>query len=187
VAYVPLAAMMIVGGLAAPRILHTVRPKPLTLVGMLFLTAGVAWLSRITATSGYASGALLPLLLLGVGLGLTIMPLNSILLTDVQHAQTGAASALQQMMLRIGASIGLVIMVAAGTKHSPGPHKAALPTPAGVAHSVSRAFDWATVFILLALVISALLLRSRPAETTESAPLSGTASRRTPDPATKGS
>jgi len=167
VAYVPLAAMMIVGGLAAPRILHHVAPKVLTLVGMLFLTAGVVWLSRITVTSSYRGSALVPLLLLGVGLGLTIMPLNSILLTDVRHSQTGAASALQQMMLRIGASIGLVIMVAAGTRHAAqhpagsAAHKA-LPTPAGVAHAVSRAFDCATVFILLALVIGAVMLRMRP-------------------------
>ena len=161
VAYVPLAAMMIVGGLAAPRILHTVRPKTLTLVGMLFLTAGVIWLSRISMSSTYTGAALLPLLLIGVGLGLTIMPLNSILLTDVLHAQAGAASALQQMMLRIGASIGLVIMVAAGTKHaSHEAGKKALPTPAGVAHAVSRAFECATVFIVLALIISAILLHS---------------------------
>lgn len=168
IGYLPLAAMMVLGGLAAPRILHVVQSKALTMIGMLCLTAGVVWLSRITVHSSYVGGVLFPLLLLGIGLGLTIMPLNAILLTDVPRRQAGAASALQQMMLRIGASIGLVIMVAAGTQH--GAPKTPAPTPAGIAHATATAFQTATVFIVIALIIAATVLRVRLDEPVTSTP-----------------
>jgi predicted MFS family arabinose efflux permease len=75
-AVLPLAATQIMSARTAPRLVSRLGPKPVTVTGTALITAAMAWLSRISAASGYVSSILGPLLLFGLGVGLCFMPLN---------------------------------------------------------------------------------------------------------------
>ncbi|WP_225102589.1 MFS transporter [Streptomyces sp. CoH27] len=165
-AFLPLAVLMVVSAVAAPRLLARLGARPLLVVGAAVLGAGTFWFSRITEHTGYASGLAVPLVLVGLGLGLTIMPLNSIILAGVSRGEAGAASGLQQAMLRVGASLGLALLVTAGGGGS-GAHPHRVPPPGAghraLVHSIETGFTVATGFVLCALVLGLLAFRNGPA------------------------
>ncbi|WP_432825290.1 MFS transporter [Dactylosporangium sp. CA-092794] len=124
--------------------------KPVTVVGTALITAGIAWLSFLDAGSGFAGGVLGPLVLIGAGIGLTFMPLNSIILANTPPKHTGAASGLLQAMQRVGASVGLAVLVAIAAQAD------------GQAEQAARAYQASTVLVGIALCI-ALFVITRPA------------------------
>jgi EmrB/QacA subfamily drug resistance transporter len=96
----------------APRLLARFGPKPVTATGTALITASMAWLTQLSATSTFAAGLLGPLLLIGTGVGPTFMPLNSIIIASVPPRDAGSASGLLQAMQRAGTSVGLAVLVA---------------------------------------------------------------------------
>lgn len=73
--------------------------------------ASDAWMSRLSADSGYLTGMFGPLVLLGLALGLVFMPLNSVILTDVPPQDAGAASGALQVVQQVGLAFGLSVLV----------------------------------------------------------------------------
>jgi EmrB/QacA subfamily drug resistance transporter len=161
VAFLPLAVMMIVSAVAAPRLLARLGARPLLTGGALVLGGGTMWFSTLTATTPYATGLAAPLVLVGLGLGLTIMPLNSIILSGVSRGDTGVASGLQQAMLRIGASLGLAILVTAGSGGGHGARGAHTAGPGPLLHSIDVGFTISTGFVACALILGVLAFRGR--------------------------
>jgi EmrB/QacA subfamily drug resistance transporter len=60
-AFLPVSAVIIVGAQLVARLLPTVGPKRFMVAGALLATGGLAWLSRITVSSGYLDGLLGPI------------------------------------------------------------------------------------------------------------------------------
>ncbi len=107
----------------APRAQARFGPKRTAVAGLALNTAGILWLSRIDAGSGYADGLLGPLVLMGVGVGLTMMQLTTLILSGVEPADAGSASGLLQTMQYVGGSLGVSVLVSvfdAGLRHSAG-------------------------------------------------------------------
>ncbi|MFD7735131.1 MFS transporter [Kitasatospora phosalacinea] len=162
-AFLPLAVLMVVSAVAAPRVLARFGARPLLVGGALVLGAGTFWFSRTGEHTGYLEGLAAPLVLVGLGLGLTVMPLNAIILTGVSRGETGAASGLQQAMLRIGASLGLAVLVSAGGRSGAGGHGAAPKAGhAALVHSIETGFTIATGFVACALVLALVAFRKGP-------------------------
>ena len=78
----------------------------------------MAWLSQITADSGYLAGVLGPMVLfgigIGIGIGLCFMPLNMIIIAGVLGSDSRAVSGLLQTMQRIGGSVGVAVSCSVG-------------------------------------------------------------------------
>ncbi len=79
-------------------------------VGPLLAAGGMFWLSRITEHSTYAGGLLGPMMLTGLGMGLTFVPLSLVALAKVPNKDTGVASSLLNTGQQVGGSIGLAIL-----------------------------------------------------------------------------
>jgi EmrB/QacA subfamily drug resistance transporter len=94
-----------------PTIAARFGPKPVLVVGVALVTAGMAWLSSVSASTGYLSGLLGPMLLLGVGIGCGTMPLNMIVLASVRPEESGIAAGMQQTMQWVGGALGMSILV----------------------------------------------------------------------------
>jgi predicted MFS family arabinose efflux permease len=97
-----------------PRLIARFAPKRIVLVGGVLSTAGMAWLTGVSASTGYVSGLLGPSVLLGIGIGCSVVPLNVIVLGSVPAPDAGAASGIQQTMQWVGGSLGLAVLVTAG-------------------------------------------------------------------------
>ncbi|MFJ2477844.1 MFS transporter [Streptomyces sp. NPDC087659] len=76
-------------------------------VGLLFLAAGLAWLSRTPADGTFPVDLLGPTLLIGTGLGVAFVRLTAMASTGVTAADNGLAGGLVNATRQIGGAVGL--------------------------------------------------------------------------------
>ncbi|MGW2592316.1 MFS transporter [Streptomyces sp. NPDC001515] len=155
-AFLPMALGMFGMSRLTPKLLPRLGARPLIVSGITLVVAGAVWLSRLEATTAYAPHLAGPMVLLGIGIGAFLMPLNSLILSGVAPQQAGAAAGVMQTMQQVGGSLGLAVLVTVyGTTLA---HSGA-PAEEAVAHSMANAFIGATVFSALALVLVSVAIR----------------------------
>jgi hypothetical protein len=148
-------------------------------VGPLLAAGGMFWLSRISEASTYAGGLLGPLMVTGLGMGLTFVPLSLVALAKVPDKDTGVASSLLNTGQQVGGSIGLAILgtvawsaVASNTKSAitatHGAHlSAAAQTALGnhaLAHGFGLGYLASAGISVLALIIALVMIRVRKSD-----------------------
>jgi EmrB/QacA subfamily drug resistance transporter len=138
--FLPLAVALFTVTRLIPRLLPRFGARRLVVTGMLLLTAGLIWLSQVSAHSGYAAAILAPMVLFGLGAGLGASPLNVLIMSAVPPRDAGAASGALQTAQQIGGGLGLAILVTA-------------------THTVDAAFTAAAVFTAAAALVGGLILR----------------------------
>ena len=155
-AYLPLALTQLVTLRVTPRLLARFGPRWLVTIGVALSAASTGWLSLLTPTTGYATGVLGPMVLLGAGVGLAFMPLNMIIVTGA-GADSGAASGLLQTLQNVGGAVGLAVLVTVFDHSTAG---AAL-TPATLTHGATAGFRAAAAIALVTAVVAAVGGRPR--------------------------
>lgn len=154
-AFLPMTLAMFTVVRFVPRLLARFGAKPVLLTGMTLLVAAAGWLWRLQPGDGYAAGLLGPLLLMGVGVGLSFMPLNATILAGIEPREAGAASGLLQTLQWLGGTLGLSILVTVfgmATRHTTGSPSEIL------VHGSARAFGVGALIALTALVVSAFAI-----------------------------
>jgi MFS family permease len=164
VAFLPMVAtLMISATVSTSVLLPKFGPKPLVSLGMLISAGGMLWFSGIETTSTYADGLLLPLMVFGVGIGLSMAPAISVATLGVEVHDAGVASAAVNTAQQIGGSIGTALLstLAANAATSFMTGKAPTPRLAAEAavHSYSTAFAWAAGIYAFGAIVCGLLLR----------------------------
>jgi EmrB/QacA subfamily drug resistance transporter len=162
-AFLPMTVVLFTTVRLVPRLLPRLGAKPLILTGTTLLVGASVWLWRLRPDDGYAAGLLGPLLLVGMGVGLSLMPLNATILARVQPREAGAASGLLQTLQWLGGTLGLSVLVTVfgtATRHASG-------TPAAILTAGSaRAFGVGALIALTALLVTAFVIRSNRPRTT---------------------
>ena len=74
--------------------------------GLISITAALILLSRLPAQTSYLPGIFVPFTLLGLGAGLSFLPLTTIAMADVPIGDAGLASGIVNASLQISAAIG---------------------------------------------------------------------------------
>jgi predicted MFS family arabinose efflux permease len=170
-AFLPMTgALFAVSRLAAP-LVPRFGAKNLRVAGLIPSVAGMAWLSQLSASSTYASGVLGPMLLLGVGMGITFVPLTLTSLAGVAPEDSGAAASMVNVMQQVGGALGLAILVTVfgSASRSAARHPLAHAGPVAQAHHIlthgmATAFMVSAAFDLCALLVVVLAIRmKRPA------------------------
>jgi EmrB/QacA subfamily drug resistance transporter len=179
IAYLPLVAAIMTGSGLSSQLVARVGARPLMTVGPLFVAGGTFWLSRISETSTYAGGLLGPLMLTGLGMGLTFVPLSLVALTKVPHKDTGAAASLLNTGQQVGGAIGLAILgtvawsaVASNTRSAiAASHGAHLPAAAqtalgshALAYGFGRGYLVAAGIAILAVIIALVMIRVKKSD-----------------------
>jgi hypothetical protein len=126
------------------------------------LVAGAdAWLTQLSAASAYVSSLVGPMILLGIGIGCSFLPLQTLILSGVARHESGAAAGLLQTMQQVGGSLGLAILVTVFGRASR--EAAAQPLVAAsrqmhvhhiFAHGVASAFSVGTCFAACTLLVA---------------------------------
>src|ERR1700727_2571885 len=83
VSYLPMVGMIVVGAAISSQLVARIGARPLITGGPLLAAVGMLWLSRVTEHSSYAGGLLGPMMLTGLGMGLTFVPLSLVALAKV--------------------------------------------------------------------------------------------------------
>jgi predicted MFS family arabinose efflux permease len=168
--FIPLTAALFATSRLAPRLVPRFGPKPLMVAGLVPVVGGMAWLSQLSSATSYFPGLLIPMLLLGTGMGIVFVPLTMASLAGVPPQDSGAAASMVNVMQQVGGALGLSVLVTVfGTaSRAAADHPVASASPVAqahdiLAHGMAASFTTAAVFDAVALLVVAALIRiSRP-------------------------
>lgn len=111
-ALLPITVIMLALSAQAGALAQRIGPRwPMT-IGPLVVGAGLALLSRVEAGSGYATGVLPGVLVLGLGLALTVAPLTAAVLAAVDDHHAGVGSAINNAAARIASLLAIAVLPA---------------------------------------------------------------------------
>jgi EmrB/QacA subfamily drug resistance transporter len=155
-AFLPMAAGMFVMTRVIPYLLPRLGPKPLAVTGSSLMIVGLAWLTQLSPTSGYATALLGPMLLMGLGGGLGFVPLTPVIMATVPPQDAGAAGGVLQTMQQTGSALGLAVLVTVfstamrhASPHGPGAAQHALVSGMTAAFTVSALIAAGTFVVAL--------------------------------------
>jgi EmrB/QacA subfamily drug resistance transporter len=167
-AFLPMTVVMFAMVQVVPRLVPRVGTARLLAAGVLVALVAMAWLSRISAGTQYFPQIALPLVLLGLGVGIAMIPLTSRGIAGVEPSDSGAASGLVNVFHQVGGALGLAILVTVFTTASRGAahHTLAVGSTGSqagqvLAHGVAAALTGSTVFLALALVVVVAMVPRR--------------------------
>ncbi|WP_210593049.1 MFS transporter [Streptomyces sp. GESEQ-35] len=177
-AFLPMVgALMLTSTLASTVLIPRIGPKAVVPLGMGLAAAGMAWLTGLGLSSGYATDILPPLVVAGLGLGLVMAPAMSLATEGVSAEDAGVASAAVNTMQQVGGSLGTALLntlsTSAVTDYLTGrnPKDPAVVAQAGL-EGYSTAYWWSAAFFAAGLVISVILYRRGvPAQDPGAAPV----------------
>jgi EmrB/QacA subfamily drug resistance transporter len=147
-AFLPATLPNFAAAIAVPRLTRRLGNGRVLATGLTLALAGMAWLSRASVDSLYLSGVALPMVLIGLGQGLTLGPLTVAGVAGVDAQDAGAASGAVNVAHQLGGSLGLsvliVVFAAAGTH--------VLDGRALLAQRISSALGAGTAMLVLSLL-----------------------------------
>jgi len=169
VGFLPLTVVIGGSAIGTSRLVGRVGTRLPSTLGPLLMAGGLFWLSRITAGTGYV-GVLAPMLLVGLGMGQTFVPLTLAAVSGVRREETGLASALLNTGQQVGGAVGLAVLgtIASSTIRSQTqqlattvhgrltPHLIDVATASGYAH----AFMASSVIAVGAFFVALLVIRA---------------------------
>ena len=171
VAFLPMTLSIFAVSRAVPRFIPRLGPQRILVGGAALVVIATVWFTQISITTPYAPALVVPMILLGAGVGSSFLPLSIIVLSGVPGREAGAASGMLQTVQQVGGALGLSILVTAfGTAIRAVPvHALVSAAPAlrpeiVFTHGVTSVFVLAAVFAVLSLANGLFVLRS-PSQT----------------------
>ncbi|WP_432157559.1 MFS transporter [Streptomyces sp. bgisy153] len=170
-AFLPLTVAIVIGSTQiSARLLSRVQPRMLMAPGMVLAAGGMLLLTRMTVDSSYTTDILPALILMGLGMGLTFMPVFSTATVGVAPQDSGVTSATVNTSQQVGGSIGTALLNTIATTSSSAYIAAHLSNPArkaqvvaeGTVHGYTVAIWWAAGIMLLAGVVAATMVTAKP-------------------------
>lgn len=158
--YLPLALAIIGSAGIASQLVTRVGFKPTLIAGLLFVTAGLLWFSRVSAPGGSFVGDVLgPSVLAAIGLGLSFVTVTIAAVTATKPNEAGLASGLINTAQQVGGALGLAILATVANSRtkdilSGGQHHAAIALTKGF----ERAFLVGAGFAFTGAILAAVLI-----------------------------
>jgi EmrB/QacA subfamily drug resistance transporter len=141
-------------------------PKIMVPVGMTILTTGMVLFTRSSIDSTYVGDILLPLIILGLGMGTTMPAAMQTATLGVDRQYAGVASAMVNTSQQVGGSIGVALLntlAATAATDYVANHQPA--SPAIVAEAAIQSYDtayfWSAAIFAFGAVVTGLLFRRR--------------------------
>ena len=185
-----LAFLPMVGVLMATAQLSTIvlvpriGSKTIVPVGLLLAATGMAWLTRLGLHSTYAAHVLPPLLVLGLGLGLSLPAAMSQSTLGVRMSDQGVASATMNTTQQIGGAISTALLNSLANAAAAAYVATHLTDPLLQANAAMRSYDtafwWSAGFFAVGAVVAALLFHRKGAQLVVSAPTTAPTTRVAP-------
>jgi EmrB/QacA subfamily drug resistance transporter len=167
VAFLPLMA---VNGLAATqlasRLMPHLRTRLLVVPGLLIAAVGVALLTRLTPDASYVTHVLPTEILLGLGLGIALVPCISTATNNAEPRDVGITSATTNTSQQIGASVGTALLntiAATATAAYLASHaRSAGSVAQATVHGFAAASWWAAGSLALGALVGGILIDAHP-------------------------
>jgi len=146
-ALLPFVATMVTVSQLAPRLLSRFGERLVGAVGLGLLATGLGWLSQLKPADSYVVGILGPIIVMGLGAGLTFAPVTGLVMAHAPEGQLGATSSVLQTMQQLGGSIGVAVLSTVFVSAA---------ASAGIAGGLTTAIVGGVVFVGVAFVLYAI-------------------------------
>jgi EmrB/QacA subfamily drug resistance transporter len=162
-AYLPLALFIIFSAGFASQLVTKLGFKPTLIIGLLFVTAGLAWFSQVSAQDGsYLGDVLFPSLLAAIGLGFSFVSVTIGAVTGTKPDEAGLASGLINTSQQVGGALGLAILSSLANSRTEDVFASGERNPAiALTEGFQTAFTVGAGFALTGAILAALLISSR--------------------------
>ncbi|HXJ66771.1 MAG TPA: MFS transporter, partial [Actinomycetota bacterium] len=165
-AFLPQTILIAVASQVAARLVTRFGPRRLLLAGAAFAAVGVALLTRISPASTFAADLLVPFLLIGIGMGISVTPATVAATGGVPPEDAGLASGLLNTSRFVGASIGLAVLSTVAASRTAAVLSGAIATPARQAAALTAGYTralWVAAALLVVAGIVVAVALPRPA------------------------
>jgi EmrB/QacA subfamily drug resistance transporter len=146
--------------LVTPRVVARIGPKNSLIAGLGFMAVALLVLTRAGQSAGYAPGPLLAFVLVGIGGGLTFVPLLTIAMSEVPPADAGIASGIVNVSMQVSAAIGLAVFGSIATSRTRDLVAQGDPSGQALLGGYHLVFSVAALLVVAALLLAVTLLRS---------------------------
>ncbi len=165
-AFLPVTAAIMFGAGAASGLVKKFSAKTIGAIGLTIATVGMWILTQVSADGSYVSDLLPGLLPLGLGMGMTFVPLTLIATTNVGDHDAGLASGLFNTSQQVGGALGLAILSTIAANETKGTLASLGHVPLAAEQAVALVDGWqaaflgGTIFMLAGLVFLVVRLRN---------------------------
>ena len=166
-AYLAVAGTAIVWSGVAGQLVTRVGVKPVMVVGMTMLTAGLLYFTQVSVGGSYVRDLLPGFLIIGVGIGFSFVPISIAALAGVKPAEAGLASGLINTSQQIGGALGIAALSTIATSHTTDSLGTGAALPDALVNGFHSAFVVGAVIAALGLVASLTLVRRDELEVAE--------------------
>ena len=159
VAYLAVAGTAIVWSAVAGQLVTRIGVKPVLVVGMAMLTAGLIYFTQVSVDGSYVGDLLPGFLIIGVGIGFSFVPIAIAALAGVRPAEAGLASGLINTSQQIGGALGIAVLSSIATSRAEDAVAGGAILPEALVDGFSSAFVVGAIFAGLGLVAALTLIR----------------------------
>src|SRR4051812_4890193 len=164
VAYLPFSFAIISSSGVASRVAARVGPKPVLVGGLLVAAVGFALFTRLQAHGDYAGTVLPAMLVMGIGLGMSFVPITIAATSGVAAEDSGLASGLLNTTQQVGGSLGLAVLSAVSTSRITSALEGGSTQAAALTHGFTGAFTLSGILCGVAAVLGLVVLPGRRRE-----------------------
>ena len=159
VAYLAVAGTAIVWSAVAAQLVTRVGVKPVLVVGMTALTAGLVYFTQVSVGGSYVGDLLPGFLVIGVGIGFSFVPISIAALAGVQPAEAGLASGLINTSQQIGGALGIAALSTVATTQTTDALATGSALPFALVDGFSASFTAGAVFAGVGILAALTLIR----------------------------
>jgi EmrB/QacA subfamily drug resistance transporter len=173
VAFVAITVTIVVGSNIGQSLTTRLGARPVLSAGLLLTAAGGALYAQMPADGHYFWNVFPGLILSGIGLAFSFVPVTIASLSGVQPADAGVASGLINTSRQIGGSVGLAAVTtiaATATSHYADSHAVAAFSGPALAHGFQVAFYALSGVALVGAAIAAAFVESKPKAASKATP-----------------
>jgi len=159
VAYLAVAGTAIVWSAVAAQLVTRIGVKPVLVVGMAMLTAGLLYFTQVSVDGSYVGDLLPGFLMVGVGIGFSFVPISIAALAGVTASEAGLASGLINTSQQIGGALGIAALSTIATSGATNSLANGAVLPQALVDGFSSAFLVGAIFAAFGLLAALTLIR----------------------------
>jgi EmrB/QacA subfamily drug resistance transporter len=164
VAYLAVAGTAIFWSALAAQLVTRIGVKPVLVVGMAALTAGLVYFTQVSVGGSYLGDLLPGFLLISVGLGFSFVPISIAALAGVEPAEAGLASGLINTSQQIGGALGIAALSSIATSTTSDEVSTGTAVPFALTDGFQAAFVAGGAVALVGVLVALFVVSRRDLE-----------------------
>jgi EmrB/QacA subfamily drug resistance transporter len=167
VGYLAVAGTAIFWSALAAQLVNRVGVKPVLVIGMTALTAGLVYFTQVSVGGSYLADLLPGFLLISVGIGFSFVPISIAALAGVKAAEAGLASGLINTSQQIGGAVGIAALSSIATSTTSDQLATGTATSDALTNGFQNAFIAGGIVAFLGILVALIVVSRRDLEQSE--------------------